>query len=97
MQDSNDDLCLSPVLSVEQAEELVEWYSKWYSNGPIWLYNLCELSPEVAEVLAKHKGDIYFQRLTELTPEVAEAIARHQGDHLLFNEISTWSDSPIAA
>jgi hypothetical protein len=71
MHASSDDLDLLSVLSVDQAENLV-MHSK---DCPLWLYNLCELSPAVAEALAKHKGDIYFLSLINLWMRVRKRFA----------------------
>jgi hypothetical protein len=92
MHASSDDLDLLSVLSVDQAENLV-MHSK---DCPLWLYNLCELSPAVAEALAKHKGDIYFLSLINLSDAGAEAIRKHHG-HLKLSGLTSLSEAAAVA
>ena len=59
-------------LTVEQATELL-------TQPNSLRLSVTELSPEVAVVLAKYKGELHFDALTTLTPESAAALAKRDG------------------
>ena len=68
----NVDPAQAKTLTVEQANELLK-------RPNSLRLNVTELSPEVAAVLAKYKGELRFDALTLLSPEVAAALATRVG------------------
>jgi hypothetical protein len=62
------DSARAKTLTVEQAKELLK-----ESNS--LRVDVTDLSPEVATVLATHKGELRFEALTTLSPETAAALA----------------------
>ncbi|GEM_PF-2947836 len=62
--------------TIEQLKAMLEY------KGPLGLYNLPALTPELAAMLAEHQGDLMIDgpmRLQEMTPEIAKILARHKG------------------
>ena len=68
----NVDPARAKTLTVEQATELL--------RRPNFLrLSVTDLSPEVAAVLAKYKGELRFEVLMTLSPEAAAALATREG------------------
>jgi len=59
----------------------------------LYLNGLKNLDPEVAEVLAQHRGDdLYLNGLTEISDRTAEALSHHRGAYLYLNGLTSLSD-----
>jgi formylglycine-generating enzyme required for sulfatase activity len=87
-------------LTAEQARALVSKTSstrfglRWSSD--LSLNGLSELSPSVAEELAKHEGHLSLNGLVTITDATAEALAKHKG-RLSLNGLTTLSERAARA
>ena len=54
-------------------------YQDVISIGKLFLNGLTELTPEVAEILAAHRGWLHLGGLRSISPAVARALSKHQG------------------
>ena len=63
-------------LTVEQAKQVLQQRNQRY---PVWLPKLCDLTPEVAHVLASHGGELGLNGLADAPSSVAKELARHKG------------------
>jgi hypothetical protein len=77
-QDLPEDTNEIATLTVEQAEALLMQHPYLLS-----LNGLTSMTPEVAEVLAKHKGCWCLDGLTQITPEVAAILRSNDKIHFL--------------
>jgi hypothetical protein len=86
MKDSNRAICLTVILALTpgllvagdptRSKTLTVEAAKELLKNPKGLHlNVTDLSPEVAAVLASHKGELRFEALTTLSPETAAALA----------------------
>lgn len=79
-------------LTVEQAKALVAEADE----DLLYLNGLTELSPEVAEALAQHKGILYLNGLAAVSDEAAEALSQNKGD-LSLDGVRTLSEKAAQA
>ena len=81
-------------LTAEQAEALLQRVGE--GGAMLCLDGLIDLSPDVAEVLAKHRRGMSLNGLTKISSEVAQSLKRHSVD-LDLNGLVEVSDETGAA